>query len=115
MAQYTFDSVRWCKVRARAARASRQFDEENNHLRIASEIEDLRAKERNLETVVKAFHAAIARETRLREALGVLYGKLLMSERDGEVVITAEDGELARAALRKEREDGLEQDTAFQV
>ena len=43
MAQYTFDSVRWCKVRARAARASRQFDEENNYLRIAREIEDLRA------------------------------------------------------------------------
>lgn len=43
MPQYKFDSVRWLKVRARAARASRQFDEENNYLRIAREIEDLRA------------------------------------------------------------------------
>lgn len=43
MPQYSFDSVRWLKVRARAARISRRFDEENNYLRIAREIEDLRA------------------------------------------------------------------------
>lgn len=43
MPQYSFDSVRWLKVRARAARISRRFDEENTHLRIAQEIEDLRA------------------------------------------------------------------------
>ena len=108
MAQYRFDSVRWLKVRARAARISRRFDEENTHLRIAQEIEDLRAKERNLETMAKAFRLASVRETRAREALELLYGKLLMSERDGEVLITAEDGEIARAALRKEREDDLE-------
>ena len=48
MAQYRFDSARWLKVRARAARASRQFDEENNHLRIAREIEELRAACRSM-------------------------------------------------------------------
>ena len=108
MAQYRFDSVRWLKVRARAARISRRFDEENTHLRIAQEIEDLRAKERNLETMAKAFRMASAREARMREALELLYGKLLMSERDGEAVITAEDGEIARAALRKGAGDDVE-------
>ena len=48
MPQYKFDAVRWCKVRARAARASRQFDEENNYLRIAREIEDLRSACRSM-------------------------------------------------------------------
>ena len=48
MPQYKFDAVRWCKVRARAARASRQFDEENNYLRIAREIEELRAACRSM-------------------------------------------------------------------
>lgn len=43
MPQYSFDSVRWLKVRARAARTGRHFDEENNLLRIVREIEDLRA------------------------------------------------------------------------
>ena len=43
MGVYEFDSVRWCKVRARAARARRNFDDENNYLRIAREIEDLRS------------------------------------------------------------------------
>ena len=38
MPQRKFDAVRWLKVLALAARASRQFDEENNCLRIAREI-----------------------------------------------------------------------------
>ena len=48
MGTYKFDSVRWCKVRARAARVGRHFDEENNYLRIAREIEDLRAACRSM-------------------------------------------------------------------
>ena len=32
---YTFDAVRFCKVRARAARAQRNFDDEQNFLRVA--------------------------------------------------------------------------------
>ena len=108
MADYTFESVRWLKARARSARAMRNFSDENALHQIAREIEDLRAKERNLETMAKAFRLASVRETQVREALELLYGKLLMSERDGEVLITAEDGEIARAALRKEREDDVD-------
>lgn len=108
MGQYTVESVRWLKGRARTARAVRNFTDENTFLGIAQEIEDLRAKERNLETMAKAFRMASAREARMREALELLYGKLLMSERDGEVVITAEDGEIARAALRKGAGDDVE-------
>ena len=108
MADYEFESVRWLKARARLARAMRNFPDENAYYQIAQEIEDLRAKERNLETMAKAFRMASAREARMREALELLYGKLLMSERDGEVVITAEDGEIARAALRKGAGDDVD-------
>lgn len=48
MPQYKFDSVRWLKVRARAARTGRHFDEENTYLGIAREIEDLRAACRSM-------------------------------------------------------------------
>ena len=48
MPQYKFDSVRWLKVRARAARISRRFDDESNYLRIAREIEELRAACRSM-------------------------------------------------------------------
>ena len=41
-AEYTFDSVRWLKVRARAARAVRSYQDENTFLRIAREVEELR-------------------------------------------------------------------------
>lgn len=43
----------------------------------------------------------IAAAPDLFAALERLYGKLLMSDRDGEARITEEDGEMARAALAK--------------
>ena len=39
----------------------------------------------------------------LYAALELLYGKLLMADRDGEVWITDEDGEMALNALKKAR------------
>lgn len=39
----------------------------------------------------------------LYAALERLYGKLLMADRDGEVWITEEDGEMALNALKKAR------------
>lgn len=39
---YQHESVRWLTVRARAARASRNFADENTFLRIAVEIKELR-------------------------------------------------------------------------
>ena len=39
----------------------------------------------------------------LYAALELIYGRLLMSDRDGECRITAEDGEMAELALKKAR------------
>ena len=39
----------------------------------------------------------------LYAALELIYGRLLMSDRDGECRITAEDGEMAKLALNKAR------------
>jgi len=39
---YLHESVRWLTVRARAARASRNFADENTFLLVAREIKDLR-------------------------------------------------------------------------
>ena len=41
----------------------------------------------------------IAAAPELYEALELIYGRLLMSDRDGECRITAEDGEMAKLAL----------------
>ena len=45
----------------------------------------------------------IAASPELYAALERLYGRLLMSDRDGECCITAEDGEMAEVALKKAR------------
>ena len=45
----------------------------------------------------------IAAAPELYEALERIYGRLLMSERDGDAHITEEDGAMAEAALRKAR------------
>ena len=44
MAEYAFDAVRWLRVRARAARAQRNFTDENNFYQVAQELEALRAE-----------------------------------------------------------------------
>jgi hypothetical protein len=41
---YQFDSVRWCKSRARSARAQRNFADENSFVQVAREVEELRAE-----------------------------------------------------------------------
>jgi hypothetical protein len=41
---YQFDAVRWCKSRARSARAQRNFADENSFVQVARELEDLRAR-----------------------------------------------------------------------
>ena len=45
----------------------------------------------------------IAAAPELYDALELIYGRLLMSDRDGECRITAEDGEMAELALKKAR------------
>ena len=45
----------------------------------------------------------IAAAPELYAALERLYGRLLMSDRDGECRITAEDGQMAESALKKAR------------
>lgn len=45
----------------------------------------------------------IAAAPELYDALELIYGRLLMSDRDGECRITAEDGEMAKSALNKAR------------
>ena len=42
MSQYEFDAERFCLVRARAARAQRNFSDEQNFLRVAEEVKRLR-------------------------------------------------------------------------
>lgn len=44
MTEYKFDAVRWCKSRARSARAQRNFADENSFVQVAREVEDLRAR-----------------------------------------------------------------------
>ena len=51
---YEFDAIRWCKVRARAARAARCFAEENNYTRIAAELACLRTENEQLRRDVAA-------------------------------------------------------------
>ena len=41
---YQFDAVRWCKARARSARAQRNSADENSFIQVAREIEELRAR-----------------------------------------------------------------------
>jgi hypothetical protein len=45
----------------------------------------------------------IAAAPEMYEALELIYGRLLMSDRDGESRITAEDGKMAELALKKAR------------
>lgn len=44
MTEYKFDAVRWCKSRARSARAQRNFADENSFVQVAREIEELMAR-----------------------------------------------------------------------
>jgi len=41
---YQFDAVRWCKARARTARAVRNFADENSFVQVAREVEGLRTR-----------------------------------------------------------------------
>jgi hypothetical protein len=41
---YQFDAVRWCKARARSARAQRNSADENSFVKVAREVEELRAR-----------------------------------------------------------------------
>lgn len=41
MSEYKFDAVRWCKSRARSARAQRNFADENSFVQVARELERL--------------------------------------------------------------------------
>ena len=89
MSKYQFDSVRWLRniaeVQSHRAWAGPAMLRENM-LKCAVEIERLREESRNL-------YAALER----------IYGRLLMSDRDGDARITDEDGAMAEAALRKAR------------
>ena len=51
----------------------------------------------------KANAHLIAAAPEMYAALELIYGRLLMSDRDGESRITAEDGEMAELALKKAR------------
>ena len=87
--KYEFDSVRWLRnvaeVQSHRVGAGAAMLRENM-LKCAVEIERLREESRNL-------YAALER----------IYGKLLMSDRDGDAHITEEDGAMAEAALKKAR------------
>ena len=87
--EYKFDAARWLRniaeVQSHRAGAGAAMLRENM-LKCAVEIERLREESRNL-------YAALER----------LYGRLLMSDRDGDAHISEEDGAMAEAALRKAR------------
>ena len=89
MPKSEFDTVRWLRnvaeVQSHRAGAGPAMLRENM-LKCAEEIEMLREESRNL-------YVALER----------IYGKLLMSDRDGECRITAEDGAMAESALKKSR------------
>ena len=56
-----------------------------------------------LDDECKANAHLIAAAPDLYDALELIYGRLLMSDRDGGSRITAEDGEMAELALKKAR------------
>ena len=56
-----------------------------------------------LQVYSKANAHLIAAAPEMYEALELIYGRLLMSDRDGGSRITAEDGEMAELALKKAR------------
>ena len=89
MSQYEFDAVRWLRnvaeIQSHRAGAGAALLRENM-LKCAEEIERLREESRNL-------YAALER----------IYGRLLMSDRDGDARITEEDGAMAESALKKAR------------
>jgi ABC-type phosphate transport system auxiliary subunit len=45
---YQFDAVRWCKARARSARAQRNSADENSFVKVAREVEELRVELKTL-------------------------------------------------------------------
>jgi hypothetical protein len=60
---------------------------------------ELAESERHRQILVQQGVELVAQADSLYSALENLYGRLLLCDRDGEALITKEDGEMARAAL----------------
>ena len=56
MSQYEFDAERFCLVRSRAARAQRNFSDEQNFLRVAEEVKRLREEVSTLKDAAVHIH-----------------------------------------------------------
>lgn len=54
MGQYEFDAVRFLTGRARAARAMRNFADENNFIQCADRVKELEAESERLKKIVEA-------------------------------------------------------------